>query len=82
LLETFHGKEGVDDSSPSEGFKSPANRAFFVVCVESRVRTGSPEEREHADLQEVSSPALPTTALFGAIGSHRGRTQSDIDMFI
>jgi hypothetical protein len=29
-----HGKEGVDGSSPSEGFsKVPANRHFVVVCV-------------------------------------------------
>src|SRR6266571_1663375 len=35
LLGRQHGKEGVDGSSPSEGFdKSPAN-ACFGVCVQS-----------------------------------------------
>jgi hypothetical protein len=29
LPETFHGKEGVDGSSPSEGFKIPANGDFL-----------------------------------------------------
>ena len=34
LVEHLHGKEGVDGSSPSEGFsKVPANRHFVVVCV-------------------------------------------------
>jgi hypothetical protein len=33
LPESFHGKEGVDGSSPSEGLhKAPANRRFCVVC--------------------------------------------------
>jgi hypothetical protein len=31
LRETFHGKEGVDGSSPSEGFAEiPANRAYSL----------------------------------------------------
>jgi hypothetical protein len=31
-----HGKEGVDGSSPSEGFdKVPANRVFIVVCTKN-----------------------------------------------
>jgi hypothetical protein len=33
LPEPFHGKEGVDGSSPSEGFDEvPANRHFVVAC--------------------------------------------------
>jgi hypothetical protein len=33
LPETFHGKEGVDGSSPSEGFHEvPANWHYSVVC--------------------------------------------------
>src|SRR5438874_2679529 len=30
LPETFHGKEGVDGSSPSEGSKTPAKRRFLL----------------------------------------------------
>jgi hypothetical protein len=33
LPETFHGKEGVDGSSPSEGFKSPANSDFMLPVL-------------------------------------------------
>ena len=34
LPATFHGKEGVDGSSPSEGFKKrPANGLFFVAST-------------------------------------------------
>jgi hypothetical protein len=37
-----HGKEGVDGSSPSEGFpKVPANRHFVVVCsLNTRTHSG------------------------------------------
>ena len=39
LPEAFHGKEGVDGSSPSEGFaKVPAHRHFTVACS-SNTRT-------------------------------------------
>jgi hypothetical protein len=31
LPQEFHGKEGVDGSSPSEGAKIPAKQEFFVV---------------------------------------------------
>ena len=31
LPETFHGKEGVDGSSPSEGFTKGQQMAFFVA---------------------------------------------------
>jgi hypothetical protein len=33
LPEEFHGKEGVDGSSPSEGFKSPANERFVLSVL-------------------------------------------------
>ena len=38
----FHGKEGVDGSSPSEGLpKVPANRHFTVVCpLNTRTHSG------------------------------------------
>ncbi len=32
LPETFHGKEGVDGSSPSEGSKIPANGDFCCLA--------------------------------------------------
>ena len=34
LPEAFHGKEGVDGSSPSEGSKSPCKKQFSVVGVD------------------------------------------------
>jgi hypothetical protein len=41
-LSDFHGKEGVDGSSPSEGLpKVPANRHFVVVCsANTRTHSG------------------------------------------
>jgi hypothetical protein len=33
LPETFHGKEGVDGSSPSEGSKRPANQLFLLSVL-------------------------------------------------
>ena len=38
----WHGKEGVDGSSPSEGLpKVPANRHFVVVCpLNTRTHSG------------------------------------------
>jgi hypothetical protein len=32
-LESFHGKEGVDGSSPSEGFKEPANQLLLLSVL-------------------------------------------------
>src|SRR6266540_3751118 len=42
LRETFHGKEGVDGSSPSEGLgKVPANRNLSVVrSLNTRTHSG------------------------------------------
>src|SRR6266487_2727633 len=42
LPREVHGKEGVDGSSPSEGFyEVPANRHFVVVCSSNtRTRNG------------------------------------------
>ena len=39
LPETFHGKEGVDGSSPSEGFHKKASKWGFFVASISRLRT-------------------------------------------
>jgi hypothetical protein len=36
LRATFHGKEGVDGSSPSEGLKSPAKRHFVLSVLNRR----------------------------------------------
>jgi len=47
LPELFHGKEGVDGSSPSEGlFKSPAN-GHFVLPAEARLRVFAGTRRVH-----------------------------------
>jgi len=42
LPEKFHGKEGVDGSSPSEGLhKVPANQHFAVACpLNTRTHSG------------------------------------------
>ena len=53
----LHGKEGVDGSSPSEGFKIPANRDLGVVCADSRVRRGQRKTEETARLQALLPPA-------------------------
>src|ERR687895_2655355 len=45
LVEHLHGKEGVDGSSPSEGFKKPLQTSGFNACTVARFgdkgRTGS-----------------------------------------
>jgi hypothetical protein len=33
---TFHGKEGVDGSSPAEGLKIPANQPFGLSVLNRR----------------------------------------------
>src|SRR6266511_4537191 len=41
LPERFHGKEGVDGSSPSEGFRrGPGNRPFLGTCRLSVLKPG------------------------------------------
>jgi hypothetical protein len=35
-LQYFHGKEGVDGSSPSEGSKIPAKRGFLLSGLVQR----------------------------------------------
>jgi hypothetical protein len=45
LLETFHGKEGVDGSSPSEGsYESPATRGVSFFFRATRVGAISLDE--------------------------------------
>src|SRR5262249_22829832 len=42
LVEHLHGKEGVDGSSPSEGFpKAPANSAFVCLNRQRLSRAGT-----------------------------------------
>jgi hypothetical protein len=55
-LQNLHGKEGVDGSSPSEGFaKSPANRQFLSPHWQTAVTRG------HArGLAGVPSMVVPT----------------------
>src|SRR5215207_1935936 len=41
-VEHLHGKEGVDGSSPSEGFVKGQQMAFFVPRSRTRIARGSP----------------------------------------
>jgi hypothetical protein len=58
LPETFHGKEGVDRSSPSEAFpKVPANRHFGVVY-----RKNTRTHFGHIGGRRDASRRLPTSS--------------------
>jgi hypothetical protein len=41
LLETFHGKEGVDGSSPSEGFEVGKKPAHWLVLLSEPAPQGT-----------------------------------------
>jgi len=43
LPESFHGKEGVDGSSPSEGFTKGQQMAFFVASTRYARRSNAPQ---------------------------------------
>ena len=48
LPESFHGKEGVDGSSPSEGFaKKALQMGFFVLPSMARLRRSAGTRRVH-----------------------------------
>jgi hypothetical protein len=51
-----HGKEGVDGSSPSEGFEElPANHSVGLSCLTTTVKRGQPRAR--ADVPSLSASA-------------------------
>src|SRR6266540_1155219 len=62
---SLHGKEGGDGSSPSEGFKIPGNRGFFVACsgttehLLSREGVASRETRRGPRKPLAQTPCCP-----------------------
>jgi hypothetical protein len=73
LPANFHGKEGVDGSSPSEGLKV-LQILFRVVCVESRVRRGSRDQPNVSTCRRSSAARFCERCISGPRGSHVGRT--------
>ncbi len=89
LLETFHRKEGVDGSSPSEGSKIPAKRGFLLSRLvqpstsfarRASMIGGSYRVAERGLNKPVfgaSTPAKEKLAIRGQIlGTQRARTRN------
>jgi hypothetical protein len=81
LPEPFHGKEGVDGSSPSEGLpKVPANRHFVVVCpLNTRTQNGHICGTRDAPRRFAAPPGSLSSSRPGAI-VHRNPCSQDISV--
>jgi cell division protease FtsH len=76
----LHGKEGVDGSSPSEGFKIPANAGFLLPrLVQRSVLTGQLHRRDArlAELRADLANLVNEASLTAARRNHSAVEQAD-----